>query len=144
LLSAASQKKLDARLAAARQALGEAGIAAWCAGQNLSLSDAVAAVLNASSTHAGAVEPVRSVQSVPSQRAASTGLTAREQDVAALIGRGLTNRQIGAALVITEGTVASHVVHILDKLGYRSRAQIAVWAAEQGLVDKEATRAAIS
>ena len=50
--------------------------------------------------------------------------------MAALIARGLTNRQIGEALVITEGTAASHVVHILDKLGFSSRAQIAVWAAD--------------
>ena len=65
-----------------------------------------------------------------SEQPSATGLTAREQDVAALIARGLTNRQIGEALVITEGTVASHVVHILDKLNFSSRAQVAVWAAE--------------
>ena len=33
----------------------------------------------------------------------------------------------------TKGTVDSHVVHILDKLGFRSRAQVAAWAAERGL-----------
>jgi non-specific serine/threonine protein kinase len=54
--------------------------------------------------------------------------------VAALIARGLTNRQIAEHLVITEGTAANHVVHILNKLGYSSRAQVAVWAAEQGLL----------
>jgi DNA-binding NarL/FixJ family response regulator len=53
--------------------------------------------------------------------------------VAALIARGLTNRQIGEALVITEGTVATHVVHIFDKLNFNSRAQVAVWAAERKL-----------
>ena len=58
----------------------------------------------------------------------------REQEVAGLIARGLTNRQIGETLVITEGTAASHVVHILDKLGFGSRAQIAIWAAERGLL----------
>ncbi len=47
---------------------------------------------------------------------------------------GLTNRQIAEALVITEGTAANHVVHILGKLGFSSRAQVAVWAAEHGLL----------
>jgi hypothetical protein len=37
------------------------------------------------------------------------------------------------ALVIAEGSVATRVVHILDKLGFGSRAQIAIWAAERGL-----------
>jgi DNA-binding NarL/FixJ family response regulator len=54
--------------------------------------------------------------------------------VAALIARGYTNQQIGVALVITEATVASHVVHILAKLDMGSRAQVAVWAAEHALL----------
>jgi DNA-binding NarL/FixJ family response regulator len=61
-------------------------------------------------------------------------LTRRERDVASLIARGQTNRQIAATLVITEGTVANHVVHILAKLGYNARSQIAVWAANNGLL----------
>jgi predicted ATPase/DNA-binding CsgD family transcriptional regulator len=61
------------------------------------------------------------------------GLTPRECEVAALVARGFTNRQIARALVITEGTAALHVKHILHKLGLTSRAQLAVWAVEQGL-----------
>ena len=53
--------------------------------------------------------------------------------MAALIAQGLTNRQIAERIIITEGTAASHVVHILDKLGFGSRAQIAAWTAEHGL-----------
>ena len=64
------------------------------------------------------------------------GLSQRERQVASLIASGCTNRQIGAQLVITEGTVATHVVHILGKLGLSSRAQVAVWAAQRGLVDQ--------
>jgi non-specific serine/threonine protein kinase len=56
-------------------------------------------------------------------------LTAREGDVARLVARGLTNRQIGEQLVISERTVDRHVENILKKLGYVSRAQIAAWAA---------------
>jgi DNA-binding NarL/FixJ family response regulator len=54
-------------------------------------------------------------------------LTAREQEVAQLIARGLTNRGIADALVVTPGTVANHIAHILDKLGCSSRVQIATW-----------------
>ncbi|MBO0838377.1 MAG: helix-turn-helix transcriptional regulator, partial [Actinobacteria bacterium] len=55
-------------------------------------------------------------------------LSAREQQVAALVAEGLTNREIGSRLSISERTVEGHVVHLLDKLGYRRRLQIAVWA----------------
>ena len=53
-----------------------------------------------------------------------------------LIAHGLTNREIAAGLVVTERTAATHIEHILNKLGLRSRAQVAVWAAEQGLLDR--------
>jgi DNA-binding CsgD family transcriptional regulator len=53
--------------------------------------------------------------------------------VAALVARGLTNREIAAALTVAERTAGTHVEHILAKLGVRSRAQIAAWAAGQGL-----------
>ncbi len=58
-------------------------------------------------------------------------LGTREADVARLIADGLTNRQIGARLFISERTVDSHVRSILDKLGFNSRAQIAAWMATQ-------------
>jgi len=53
----------------------------------------------------------------------------READVARLVAGGLTNRQIGARLFISERTVDSHVRSILNKLGFNSRAQIAAWMA---------------
>jgi DNA-binding CsgD family transcriptional regulator len=51
----------------------------------------------------------------------------READVARLVADGLTNKQIGARLFISERTVDSHVRSILNKLGFSSRAQIAAW-----------------
>ena len=51
----------------------------------------------------------------------------RETDVARLAAEGLSNKQIGARLFISERTVESHVRNILTKLGFRSRAQIAGW-----------------
>ncbi|MEY2831972.1 MAG: hypothetical protein RLZZ574_1230 [Cyanobacteriota bacterium] len=55
-------------------------------------------------------------------------LTAREIDVLNLIGTGCTNREIAQQLYIAEGTVKSHVTHILNRLNLRNRAQIAIYA----------------
>jgi DNA-binding CsgD family transcriptional regulator len=58
-------------------------------------------------------------------------LTPREREVARLVAEGLTNRQLGARLVISERTAQNHVQHILTKLGFTTRSQIAAWAAKQ-------------
>lgn len=55
------------------------------------------------------------------------GLSPRETEVAALVAEGLTNRQIAARLVISERTAGNHIAHILTKLGFTSRSQIAAW-----------------
>jgi DNA-binding NarL/FixJ family response regulator len=51
----------------------------------------------------------------------------REAEVARLVADGLTNKQIGTRLFISERTVDSHVRSILNKLGFNSRARIAAW-----------------
>ncbi|MGW5240676.1 ATP-binding protein [Monashia sp. NPDC004114] len=61
--------------------------------------------------------------------APSEPLTVREREVAALVAQGLSNREIAACLVLSERTAANHVQHILTKLGFTNRSQIAVWAA---------------
>jgi DNA-binding CsgD family transcriptional regulator len=63
----------------------------------------------------------------PRSSQAAGGLTARERDVARLIAAGKTNREIANELFIGEGTVATHVKSILQKLDFRSRSQIAAW-----------------
>jgi DNA-binding NarL/FixJ family response regulator len=55
--------------------------------------------------------------------------------VAALVARGLTNREIAAALTVTAHTAERHVEHILGKLGLRNRAQITAWAVAHGVAD---------
>lgn len=55
-------------------------------------------------------------------------LTPREVEVLNLIGTGCTNREIAKQLYIAEGTVKSHVTHILNRLNLRNRAQIAIYA----------------
>ncbi len=60
-------------------------------------------------------------------------LTPREHEVAALVADGLTNREIAERLVISERTAEGHVEQIRNKLGFRSRSQIAAWAAGGGV-----------
>jgi len=69
----------------------------------------------------------------PAGRQTVSELTPREREVAAMVTRGLTNRQIANGLVISEGTAALHVKRILAKLGFTSRAQVAAWAVAQRL-----------
>ena len=72
---------------------------------------------------------------VPSDTAAAAGvgpaLTEREGEVAALIARGMTNRQIAAELVIAVGTAQRHVANIMTKLEVGSRTQVATWVVER-------------
>lgn len=69
------------------------------------------------------------------RRAARAGdparLTRREREIAALVARGMSNKDIAAALVIGTRTVESHVENILVKLGFTSRTQVASWLAAQ-------------
>ncbi|GAF49074.1 protein kinase domain-containing protein [Rhodococcus wratislaviensis] len=61
----------------------------------------------------------------------STPLTKRERQVADLVAEGLTNQSIAARLVISPRTAQGHVEHILAKLGFTSRAQVAAWVIER-------------
>jgi non-specific serine/threonine protein kinase len=61
------------------------------------------------------------------------GLTGREVEVAALVARGLTNRQIAARLHLSVRTVDVHVDHIFGKLGVSSRSRLTAWVYEHGL-----------
>lgn len=62
-----------------------------------------------------------------------TKLTRRQQEVASCLAEGLSNEQIASRLMLTPGTVANHVEHILRRLDLASRSQVAVWAVERGL-----------
>jgi DNA-binding NarL/FixJ family response regulator len=62
------------------------------------------------------------------------GLTAREREVACLVAQGKSNRAIAEELVVGMSTVEAHITHILSKLGFSSRAQIAAWAVDRRLV----------
>ena len=62
-------------------------------------------------------------------------LTDREKDVLSLLGQGMSNKEIGTALFITERTARTYVSNILGKLGLASRTQAALWAVEHKLVE---------
>jgi non-specific serine/threonine protein kinase len=105
--------------------------AAWSEGRRLSIEQAIDEALLV----------VQPQSAIAQERPEATGprwpdaLTAREEEVAVLLARGLTNAQIAETLVVAKGTVDTHVHHILEKLGCSSRAQVAVWAASHGLLD---------
>lgn len=100
--------------------LGDAAFAAAVrAGQQLTLEQSVA----------HALEESRAAGPPPAAPEAPTRLTRRESQVAELVAGGRTNKEIAAELTISRRTAEGHVEHVLTKLGFTSRAQIAAWAA---------------
>lgn len=69
----------------------------------------------------------------PGEAGLLAGLSVRERDILALIGEGLTNRQIGDRLYLSEKTVKNNISRLLHKLGVRRRVQAAVIATESGV-----------
>lgn len=65
--------------------------------------------------------------------APSVQLTRREQEVADLVAQGLSNGTVAAQLHLSPATIATHVAHILEKLGFSSRVEIAAWVVERRL-----------
>jgi DNA-binding NarL/FixJ family response regulator len=74
-------------------------------------------------------EPATATAGADPDHGRSGALSRRGAQVAQLVAEGLTNREIGARLFISERTVESHVATVLNTLGFTSRAQIAGWVA---------------
>ena len=117
------KRVLEPFLEAARSRLDEAEFqAAWEEGRAMTEEQAVRYALSEEEHNATTLDAVPEQQ--PPHDEPTERLTAREQEVALLVARGLTNRRIALELSISEHTVASHVRKILKKMGLRSRAQI--------------------
>ncbi len=124
------QAEGDRAMTALRSALGDAAFAAaWAEGWAMTSQQAIEYALAATEI----VPPKAKGKERPISNAHVGLLTPREREVAALIARGLTNREIGSQLTVAERTAETHVQNILNKLGLSSRAQIAAWAVEHGL-----------
>lgn len=106
-----------------RQALGRRGAAAWDEGRSMTLQQAIALTQESDASSITTPRP-----------AAADGLTRREREIAIMVARGMTNRQIAGKLVISERTAEGHVERIRSKLGFHNRVEIAAWASQQGLL----------
>src|SRR5262249_21989704 len=122
--------------AALRRTLGDDELeSAWVAGRSLSVDQAIDYALTAPPV--ARVPVPKAHQATPrlsSHEQQAWPLSVRELEVATLVARGRSNRQIAETLVIAERTASTHVGHILQKLGVSSRSQIATWVAERGLL----------
>ena len=111
----------EACVATLNERLGSARFeAGFAKGRALSVDDAIAYSL-------GEVSPAAATVSSK----AAPVLTARELEIAELIAEALSNKQIATRLTISVRTAETHAQNILTKLGFRSRAQIASWVAQQ-------------
>ena len=121
------RKLLDPYLVTARSSLSEAAWQATLAqGRAMTPEQAIEYALSAE-------DPVLRPPVVRRPGKGSAALTPREEEVAVLVSRGLTNRQIASELSISEHTVATHIAKILKRLGLSSRSRLSAWVAERGL-----------
>jgi len=112
--SSGHSARVNVAIDTARKAIGPTRAdRSWNEGNSMSLEQAVKHAL-AQDGETGAIE-----------------LSRREREVAALVGQGMTSSEIAVRLKIAERTVDSHAEHIRNKLGLRSRAQIAAWAVRE-------------
>tara|TARA_B100000315_G_scaffold161238_1_gene149660 strand:- start:550 stop:1209 length:660 start_codon:yes stop_codon:yes gene_type:complete len=76
----------------------------------------------------------------PSLDPGRAGLTPREQEVLEQLTRGATNKEISAALFISENTVNYHMKNIISKLHLRNRAQVVAWAVSHGFATESTSQ----
>jgi predicted ATPase/DNA-binding CsgD family transcriptional regulator len=117
------REELDRNEQISRAALGPAqSDGAWEQGTGLSLQEVLEYAL---------------AETRPATAATIGPLSRREVEVASLVARGMTNREIGLRLFISERTAEGHVERIRGKLGARSRTEVATWAINRGLLDEQ-------
>jgi DNA-binding CsgD family transcriptional regulator len=133
-MSAYEQAAYERAVGAARAQLDETAFAAaWQEGRAMSLEQATEYALSEESEEPQTVSP-----QAPPADLCPPSLTPREREVATLLSRGLTNRQIAHELHLSRRTVDTHVGKILHKLGLDSREQVATWWEVQHPLPEEA------
>ena len=111
---------LEPAMAGARAALpSDAADKAWESGRTMSAAQVLALARGTQSASQGGKATCN-----------AGGLSKREIEVAGLVAYGMTSRSIAERLFLSERTVESHLEHILTKLGFSSRTQVAGWFAE--------------
>jgi predicted ATPase/DNA-binding CsgD family transcriptional regulator len=115
--------ELDAWLAPVHKKVGAAARKLFDEGRGLSLDQAVALGLDDKPED-------------PWRAGSPATLTRREGEIATLVATGLTNREIAGKLYLSVRTVEVHVDHILTKLGFRTRTQLAAWIHEHDLAPR--------
>jgi predicted ATPase/DNA-binding CsgD family transcriptional regulator len=126
-LSPAERAQSDGWLRPATRELSSvARVTAVTQGAAMSLEEAIAYALEQA-------ERVAAASTNQGARGEHGPLTQREREVSALLAQGRSNREIAVRLVIAESTAQRHVANIMAKLGFDSRTQVGVWAAQHGL-----------
>jgi DNA-binding CsgD family transcriptional regulator len=133
-LSADDRTLYEPYMVAVQAELGEeVWTEALTEGREMTLERAVGYGLSEAET----TTPSSHGQERPSVGSQWSALTRREEEVAVLVARGMTNRKIASDLTISEHTAATHVTKILKKLRTNSRSQLAAWVTEQELTSSE-------
>lgn len=117
------RQELDTWLAPVYEKVGAAAEKLFAEGRGLPLHEAIAVGLD-------------DTPEDPWRAGPSPTLTPRERQIAALAATGLTNREIAGKLYLSVRTVEVHVDHVLTKLGFRNRTQLAAWVHEEGLTPR--------
>jgi DNA-binding CsgD family transcriptional regulator len=128
--SPSEKARLGRYLDVAKQRIGERAYAElWVAAQAVPIDSTLELVRDL----------LRTVSDAPPRSASGLGeaLSEREREVAVLVTRGYSNRQISEELVITVKTAEAHIHHVLTKLGLSNRVQIATWGLRHGVVAAE-------
>jgi DNA-binding CsgD family transcriptional regulator len=122
----------DARISGVRSGMGEeAWDEAWRKGRAMTLDEAISYALKEGEK----TDPLAtSAPEEPAVDQAPLVLTHREEEVAAMIAQGMSNRQIAQELFLSERTIENHISKILRKLEFTSRTEIAAWATHQRLI----------
>ena len=105
------------------------GLVNWALGVRLALAVGAAVAVLGVRLVAGVVWPRQTPSPPRGGTVASSIVTRRELQIAEHVADGLSNREIATKLFLSERTVDNHVQHLLNKLTFRSRAQIAAWVA---------------